>query len=102
MDLRFSRDAMTDLDQLKEWLKPLSRDGYARVVGRLTVAIRKLNDHPNAGRGTSNADVRELVDPRYGFIIPYTIRDDTIWILRIYNARRYPLNYDEPQDPVAD
>src|ERR1700712_223179 len=102
MEFRFSRDAMADLDQMKQWLKPLSRDGYASVVGRLTGLIRKLNDHPSAGRRTSNPDIRELVEPRYGFIIPYTIRGDTIWILRIYNARRYPINYDGPQTPETN
>jgi toxin ParE1/3/4 len=40
-------------------------------------------------------DVREAVEPRYGFIIPYCVRGDALYVLRVYRARRQPLDYDE-------
>jgi len=45
------------------------------------------------------ADIRELIEPRYGSIIPYTQSGGIIWILRVYNARRYPLNLAEIKRP---
>ena len=44
-------------------------------------------------------DIRELIEPRYGFIIPDTQRGGIIWILRVYSARRYPLNLTEIKRP---
>jgi plasmid stabilization system protein ParE len=93
MDIRFSRDAMHDLQELKHWLRPLSPQGYGNVSKRLAAAIQSLKQQPNSGRPTIREDIRELVEPRYGFIVPYIVRDQTIWILRVYSARRYPLNY---------
>jgi toxin ParE1/3/4 len=51
------------------------------------------------GRKTLRDDIRELVEPRYGFIIPYTIHEGTILILRIYSAKRYPLDFSAPREP---
>ena len=54
--------------------------------------LRLLPEHPHAGRPTERPDIRELIERRYGYIIPYTILGETIWILRIYDARRDPQN----------
>ena len=101
MKLRFSRDALIDIDELKSWLKPLAPNGYSSVIKRVTATIRVLNQYPESGRATALAGVREVIEPKYGFVIPYTVRDETIWILRVYSSRRYPLNYNalpEPRD----
>jgi len=99
MQLRFTRQALADLDELKAWLGPRSPKGHRSVAAALSRCIRKLGDHPDAGRLTAMPDIRELVEPRYGFVIPYTLRRDVIWILRIYSARRYPLNLSEITRP---
>ncbi len=40
-------------------------------------------------------EIRELVEPRYGYIIPYIVTDGSILILRVYRAVRSPLDYDD-------
>ena len=99
MELRFSRQALADLDDLKQWLGPRSPQGHRSVAAALSRCIRKLTDHLDAGRPTAMPDIRELIEPRYGFIIPYTQRGGIIWILRVYSARRYPLNLTEINRP---
>jgi toxin ParE1/3/4 len=94
MNLRFTSDALADLDELKVWLKPRAPNGYRRVLARLTAKIRTLRLHPDIGHVIAYPDIRAIAETRYGFVIPYRVRDNTIWILRIYNARRYPLDYD--------
>jgi hypothetical protein len=42
MDIRFSRDAMHDLQELKHWLRSLSPQGYGNVSKRLAAAIQSL------------------------------------------------------------
>lgn len=93
MQLRFTRDALSDLEELKAWLKPRAPDAHQRVVARLTAKIRILRLHPDIGRTINGSDIRVVVEARYGFVIPYRISGDTVWILRIYSARRYPLDY---------
>ena len=90
MNLRFGPDALDDLQGLKEWLHSRSPAGYRNVVSAITKTIRFLKRHPHSGRNTDRPDIREIIERRYGFIIPYTVIDDTIWILRVYNARREP------------
>lgn len=51
------------------------------------------------GLKTLRDDIRELVEPRYGFIIPYTVHEGTIFILRIYSAKRYPLDFSASREP---
>ncbi|QRM42778.1 type II toxin-antitoxin system RelE/ParE family toxin [Rhizobium sp. BG4] len=49
MELRFSRQALADLDDLKQWLGPRSPQGHRSVAAALSRCIRKLTDHLDAG-----------------------------------------------------
>jgi plasmid stabilization system protein ParE len=90
---------MHDLDDLKEWLRLKNPAGFRSVAGQISKTIRPLAKHQAIGRKTVREDIRELVEPRYGFIIPYTVIDDTIFILRVYSAKRYPLAPADLPDP---
>lgn len=93
MQLRFTRDALTDLEELKAWLNPRAPAANRSILSRLMSKIRMLRQHPDAGRRIDHSDIRVIVETRYGFAIPYRVKDDTIWILRVYSARRFPLDY---------
>ena len=99
MRIRFTSQAMQDLDDLKEWLRLKNPAGFKSVASQISKTIQPLSAHPAIGRKTLREDIRELVEPRYGFIIPYTVIEDTIFILRIYSAKRYPLAPAELPDP---
>jgi toxin ParE1/3/4 len=93
MQLVFTREAKADLDELREWLEPLSPGGLANVVFCIKSRIELGLENPRIGRLTPRDDVRELVEPRYGFIIPYYVKSERFYVLRIYRTRRKPLDY---------
>ncbi|MGE8103160.1 type II toxin-antitoxin system RelE/ParE family toxin [Allorhizobium sp. NPDC080224] len=91
MKLRFTRDAVRDLEDLRDWLRPRSPSGHKHVVTAIRTTLRRVQEQPQSGRLTERPDIREAVEPRFGFILPYTVRGDILWVLRVYNARRHPM-----------
>jgi len=99
MKVVFSRPASRDLDDIQAHLAPLSPPGLANVIGALRRRIAILSDHPAIGRPTNRPTVREMVEPRYGYLIVYRVDPDAIRILRIYRAVRAPLDPDTLERP---
>ncbi len=101
MRLFFTQEAKRDLDNLRAYLQPLSASGLANVVASIEAKILTGMANPRIGRLTPRDGVRELVEPKYGFVIPYFIKGDNFFVLRIYQARQIPLDYenlDVPKD----
>ena len=59
-----------------------------------TVMLSIIPDNPRIGRMTLRDGVRELVEPKYGFLIPYVVKERKVFILRVYRSTRRPLDYD--------
>ena len=93
MIIIFTKEAKADLDELREWLLPLSPAGLATVTAVLEAKIRLIAENPNIGRPTPRDDVREAVETKYGFLIPYWVKDDRLYVLRLYRSKRKPLDY---------
>ncbi|MFN3506019.1 MAG: type II toxin-antitoxin system RelE/ParE family toxin [Allorhizobium sp.] len=91
MKLRFARDAVRDLEELRDWLAPRSASGYRHVTVAIRATLGRVQDQPLSGRPTEHPEIREAIEHRYGFIIPYVIRGNVLWVMRVYNARRHPL-----------
>ena len=94
MKLVFTREAKRDLDELRAYLQPLSPKGLANVVQSIELRITTGLANPRIGRPTPREDVRELVESKYGFLIPYYVKRNKFYVLRVYSARRKPLDYD--------
>jgi plasmid stabilization system protein ParE len=95
MRIIFTEDAKSDLEELRRYLEPLSPKGLANVVAALERRIAIASENPRSGRPTPRPDVREAVEPRYGFVIPYTLIADDFYVLRVYRSMRRPLDYSE-------
>jgi toxin ParE1/3/4 len=95
MRIVFTKEAKRDLEELRRYLEPLSPKGLANVVATLERRIMVASEHPRSGRPTPRPDVREAVEPRYGFVIPYTLIADAFYVLRVYRSMRRPLDYSE-------
>lgn len=93
MQLVFTVEAKRDLYELRSYLSPVSPAGLAKVVDALEAKLTMLLSSPYAGRQTSHEEVLEVVETKYGFVIPYRIQDDFLFILRIYRSARKPLDY---------
>jgi toxin ParE1/3/4 len=50
-------------------------------------------DNPRIGRPTPRENIREVIETRYGFLIPYTVKADVLFVLRVYRSTRKPLDY---------
>lgn len=94
MIIVFTKEAKADLDELRNWLLPLNPAGLVKVTTVLESKIRLIAENPNIGRPTPKSDVREAIETKYGFLIPYWVKDDRLYVLRIYRSKRKPLDYE--------
>lgn len=90
----FSRAAARDLHELRRYLSPLSPAGLASVTGAIERRILATLEQPSSGRPSPQPGIREAVEPRYGFVIPYAVRGENLIVLRIYRSSRKPLDYE--------
>jgi toxin ParE1/3/4 len=86
-------EAKADLDELRAHLLPLSPQGLQNVVAAIEKRISLTAEHPARGRPSPRDDVREAIEPSYGFLIPYMLKGDVLHILRVYRGMRRPLDY---------
>jgi toxin ParE1/3/4 len=61
------------------------------VRDRIVALIALLQDHPDAGRQTSRANVRRLSVNPYPYLIDYRVTATEIVIMRFRHAARRPL-----------
>lgn len=94
MKIIFTEAAARDLVELRAYLEPLSPAGLRKVMQRLEKIIGTIPANPRIGRTTSRPGVRELIEPRYGFLVPYAVIDRTVFVLRLYRSKREPLDYE--------
>ncbi|HMN71610.1 MAG TPA: type II toxin-antitoxin system RelE/ParE family toxin [Rhodoblastus sp.] len=100
----FTPAAVRDLGELRRYLTPLSPEGLASVTRAIERRIQAALDFPASGRPSPHPEVREIVEPHYGFLIPYAVRSESLIVLRIYRSARKPLDYEAlarslPRDP---
>jgi toxin ParE1/3/4 len=94
MKIVFTLKAKADLEELRIYLAPLNFRGLQNVVTAIESKILLISKNPFIGRLSSKDNVREIIEPKYGFLIPYCIEKETLFILRIYRNQRAPLDYE--------
>ena len=94
MNIEFTSPALRDLEELRAYYKPRTEMGLASMLAEIQETITDIPDHIASGRKTPRNDVREKITQKYGFIIPYHIRENTVYVLRIYRGMRKPLDYE--------
>lgn len=101
LEICLTTEAKADLDELRDYLKPLSPRGLIKVSLAIESQIKVIADFPASGRLSPRQDVREAIEPKYGFLIPYMVLGDKLHVLRVYRAKRQPLRYEflpSPED----
>lgn len=92
MKLRYTPDALAELDDVLTYIAARS-EGSARVVQRrIKAAIDFLQDFPRAGRPTGLPDLRRIVVTPYPYLIFYNMTADEVIIVGIRHAARDPLS----------
>jgi toxin ParE1/3/4 len=91
--LQFTPDALQDLDDLDKYLLDKSPQGLKNVIAAIKNTLLQIQQYPSSGRISQNGDIRIAIEPHYKFVLPYYVGTDTIWVLRVYNSRRSPIDY---------
>jgi toxin ParE1/3/4 len=86
-----SPDAVEDVERLRGFLDQNNPDAARRALASIWAAIDRLQEFPDLGMPTEDADIRQIV-VRFGtsgYIVRYAILpgEDTILITRIWHGR---------------
>ncbi len=87
----FSPDAVDDVERLRAFLDQSSPDAAQRALASIWTAIERLQEFPDLGMPTEDADIRQIV-VRFGssgYIVRYAAlpADGNILITRIWHGR---------------
>lgn len=93
MKIIYTRKAKADLNELREFLQPQSPSGLQNVVGDILGLTEALPSSIARGRITDHPDVFEKLTPKYSYLIPYTVYQGDLYILRVYHPSRKKLDY---------
>lgn len=86
-----SPEAASDIERVREFLDSNNPEAVKRALRVIFAALDKLQDFPDLGRPTEDADIRQIVI-RFGaagYIVRYTILPDSgdVLVLRIWHGR---------------
>jgi plasmid stabilization system protein ParE len=98
MQIEITTPALKDLDELRKY----SLSGLNNIISDIESVIRDIPVSVSRGRKTPRDDVWERIAPKYKFVIPYYIRGDTLYILRIYHTKRDKLDYTRIIDSIKE
>jgi toxin ParE1/3/4 len=89
--ISFSPDAIADVERLRTFLDETNPGAARRAVAAIFMAIERLQEFPELGIITADADLRQIV-VRFGaagYIVRYAVLVETadIFITRIWHSR---------------
>ena len=87
-EIRFSTYAKEDLKSIQKYICNDNFEAARRVVEHIVSSIEVLADTPSIGKAGRVMGTRELVITKYPYIIPYQVREDKLYILRILHSSR--------------
>ena len=94
MQIKLTDLALRDFEEVRLYLSKRSYDGLKNVLEDIESTILSIPDNLLAGRLTPRDDVRERITPKYGYKIPYLVRGDILYVLRVYHPKRRPIDYE--------
>jgi toxin ParE1/3/4 len=99
VSLRFTPEALQGLEDIDAWLSDRSPQGLRNVLDALKQTFLLIERNPGVGKPARRERVRTFVEPRYRYLVPYYLKGEDVWILRVYHSRRSPLQLDEMRLP---
>ena len=87
-EIIFTVLAQNDLRAIKKYICCDNFSAAKEVVKHILGCIEKLKDNPSIGRAGRVLRTRELIISKYPYIVPYQVRDDNVYILRVLHASR--------------
>ncbi|WP_100959279.1 type II toxin-antitoxin system RelE/ParE family toxin [Bosea sp. FBZP-16] len=88
MKVIWTARARVELDDIADYVAPISASAALALVRRLRQAGKQLGEHPHTGRPGRVDGSRELVVNGTPYILPYRVRDGRVEILAVLHASR--------------
>ena len=89
MRVRWTRGAVADLVEIGDFITRDNPTAASRVLQSLRDQVRSLRDQPQIGRMGRIEGTRELVHPRYPYIVAYRIVHEDAEILAVRHTSRH-------------
>ena len=87
-EIIFTIPAQEDLRAIKQFICCDNFETTQQVVEYIIDSVEKLKDNPSIGRAGRVLRTRELVISKYPYIVPYQVRENTIYVLRVLHTSR--------------
>ncbi len=87
-EIIFTVLAQEDLRAIKQYICCDNFEAAQQVVEYIIDSVEKLKDNPAIGRAGRVLRTRELIISKYPYIVPYQVRDNTVYVLRILHTSR--------------
>jgi len=84
----FTIPAQEDLRAIKKYICCDNFSAAQEVFKQIIDYIENLKENPSLGRAGRVLRTRELIIPKYPYIVPYQVRDNNIYILRVLHTSR--------------
>ena len=91
MGLRWTQEAVSDLERITDYLFQHVPDRAAELVRRVYEAPDGLLEFPHRGRPGKKEGTRELVLVPLPYVVVYVVRIDVVFVVRIlHGAQQWP------------
>ena len=84
----FTVSTKEDLKAIKKYICCDNFSAAQEVVRHILECVESIKDNPSIGRAGRILRTRELIISKYPYIVPYQVRDDNIYVLRVLHTSR--------------
>jgi plasmid stabilization system protein ParE len=88
--LRFTPQALFELDAILDYIAARSPHGAERVKARLLGLAGFIQGQPHGGRKTSESGLRRIVATPYPYVVFYEVKDDEVVVVGVRHGARDP------------
>jgi len=89
--IHLSPDAVSDIERVRNFLSASNPEAAGRALKAIFAAVERLEDFPDLGRPTEDANIRQLVISfgAAGYVLRYTVLrgNGDILVLRLWHGR---------------
>lgn len=89
MNVRFSRRALRDLEEIADYIAADSPPAGARVRRAIVRIVDLISKHPYVGiENARNPELRSVLVTPYPYRLHYRVRNGTLWVVHIRHSSR--------------
>ena len=87
-EIIFTELAYEDLSAIKKYICNDNFSAAQEVIKHIFESIENLKGNPSIGRAGRVLRTRELIISKYPYVVPYQVRDNSVYILRVLHTSR--------------